>query len=157
MVFDVGALEHYMFIGIHNYVDMMRGCRYGHTIEFSHHSEQRAYNKAILTEMRHAPCWHMINILQFYALLPIVFEIHQKAGIYFPFGYIKKLCKQNNNVKDFTWFKVFALPNSTKSSVSFIFIIFIHFSFTNVSSISQKRCTISQLQNRWGMVSLCVL
>jgi len=56
VVLDVGALEHYMFIGIHNYVDMMCGCRYGYTVEFSHHSEQRAYNKAILTKMRHAPC-----------------------------------------------------------------------------------------------------
>ena len=67
VVLDVGALEHYMFIGIHNYVDMMCGCRYGYTVEFSHRSEQRAYNKAILTKMRHAPCWHMINILLFYA------------------------------------------------------------------------------------------
>ena len=53
---DVRAPEYYILIGIHNYVDMMRGYRYGHTNKFNHRSEQRTYNKAILTGMRHAPC-----------------------------------------------------------------------------------------------------
>ena len=56
VVLDIGALEYYMLIGIHNYVDMISGCRYGHRIKFSHHSEHRTYNKAILTEMWHVPC-----------------------------------------------------------------------------------------------------
>ena len=29
VVFEVGAPEYYMLIGIHNYVDTMWGCRYG--------------------------------------------------------------------------------------------------------------------------------
>ena len=56
VVFDAGAPEYYMLTGIRNPVDRIRGCRYGHTIEFSHRSEQRMFSKAILTEMRHAPC-----------------------------------------------------------------------------------------------------
>ena len=50
--------------------------------------------------------------------------------------------------------KSFALPNSTKSSFSFMFVTFIHFSFTNVSNIDHKCCTISHFQNRWGISSL---
>jgi len=53
--------------------------------------------------------------------------------------------------------KSLALPNSTKSSFSFIFVTFTHFLFTNVSNINKKCCTILHLWNRWGIFSLCAL
>ena len=42
---NVRAPEYYMLTGIHNYVDMMRGYRYGHTNKFNHRSEQRTLTK----------------------------------------------------------------------------------------------------------------
>lgn len=46
-------------------------------MKLSQRSEQRTYNKAILTGLRHAPCWHMTNILLFYVLLWVILEIHE--------------------------------------------------------------------------------
>ena len=70
VVFDVGAPEYYMLIGIRNPVDRIRGCRYGQTIEFSH----RSLNKGSEQKShfyRNEAC-SMLTYDQYYSVLYLV-------------------------------------------------------------------------------------
>ena len=74
----------------------------------------------------------MINRPPFYALLSVVFEIPDMAFIFHFHLYMKNLANNIIKLKISSDLKSFALPNSTKSSFSFIFVILLHFSFTIV-------------------------